>query len=224
MPNKIDLVKAGDSVTMHVVKCEVVESPKLKNKDGTPQEQVKFTDTRGDYVFIGRAPADRELLRCGFGEGEGETATVFYGDVDGCTLVISRVANKNPTMSPYWNIERIVTDTADRPSLAARAKAEAERVRQEKNLPPDDDVPPPTDADAPMDDGEGNIGDLPGDPIRTPARTAASARADKIEQIHKAYLAAWSQAVEVQGDFGTPESVQAGAATLLIAYGKAGLI
>lgn len=93
----IKLPNAGDTLTARIKKAEVVE--------GASGEQVKFTTAQGD-LYIGRATADRQLLRCGFGEGEGDTATVFYGDVDGTILTFFRTPNKNPALKPYWNIKR----------------------------------------------------------------------------------------------------------------------
>jgi len=151
----IKMPDEGDTLTMHVAKAEVVE--------GQYGEQVKFTDTRGDQLFISRASADRQLSRIGFADGE----MVIYGDVDGNTLVFSR--DHNPKGKPYWGIQRVVPadDATHRPSLAAQAKAEAERVRIAKKLPPDDggsmgpfipgldDIPPPSDADSPHGDEDG---------------------------------------------------------------------
>jgi hypothetical protein len=145
----IKMPAEGDAVTMHVAKCEVVE--------GQFGEQVKFTDTRGDALFLPRASADRQLARIGFADQE----MVLYGDVDGNTLAFVRAHNDKMPAKPFWNIERITPeDAATRPSLAAQAKAEAERVRKAKGLPADnemnigklpfdDEIPPPTDDDMP---------------------------------------------------------------------------
>lgn len=211
---KIQLTKAGDTCTFNVKKCEVVE--------GQHGEQVKFTAQNDDVLYIGRAPADRELLHAGFGEGEGDTAAVFYGDVDGQTLTFSRIPAKKAGQSPYWEITRVLIDDEPRPSLAKAARAAAEAIRKERNIPRDDDeVPPPDDNDTP--DWAGRMGDLPNDPAKptgqkAPAFEVAAARFDT------AYRHAWSVAVDTQGEFGTPDSIENAAVTLFIAYNQARII
>lgn len=233
MANKLECRKVGDSLTMHCARCEVVESQIKDKNTGLPQEQIKFTDTRGDYVFLPRGTADRLLVdKCGFGErvdiGGGKVGYhVNYGDVDGHTLIFSRDPNKNPAMAPYWNLGR-VDDTANRPSLVAAAKEQVEAVRVQKKLPPDDggslgpfipglDAPPPTDDDYPYSDEDG-----------MPAVKATEHPKGGINlketAINAAYDRAWNCALNVQGGIATAESVQAGAATLLIAYGRAGIV
>jgi hypothetical protein len=213
----IKMPDAGDTVTMHVVKCEVIA--------GQYGEQVKFTDTRGDVLFITRASADRQLIRAGFVyEDQSSTPCAAYDDVDGTTLVFAR--DPNPKGKPYWSIRRIagVEDAKDRPSLAARAKAEAERVRKAKGLPKDDggsmgpyipgldgppDVPPPTDADNPY-------AEAPSAPVE--ASEDAEAIPPREALVNAAYARAYAHAKAVQGEDSTAEAVQAGAATLLIGY------
>lgn len=182
----IKMPDAGDTHTMHVAKCEVVE--------GQYGEQVKFTDKNGDQLFIGRETADRQLGRCGFVDEE----AILYSDVDGQTLIFSR--ESNPKGKPYWNIAKTIhEDVSHRPSLVEQAKAEAERVRQAKKLPPDEPAKPPV-AAPPMQDG-----DL------------------QVDAIDRAYAHAYMVAAEVQGEDATAEALQAGAATLFIAYGRANL-
>lgn len=166
---KIPLANAGDSLIVRVLKCEVV--------DGASGEQVKFSTEKGE-IYVGRKTADRQLLRAGFGEGEGDEATVFYGDVDGYLLKFYRTPNKNPALKPYWNIERAAD--GDEP---VRGKPEAPLA--------------PPKAPAPAKDEDGI------------ARRSA---------IELAYKRAWSIAVAVQGKLATPDSLQAGAATVFIAY------
>ena len=223
MASKLECKKVGDTITMHCMRCEVVESSTIKNKDGTPQEQVKFTDTRGDYLFLPREAADRQLGRMGFVDGE----LVIYGDVDGNTLLFSRTPNKKRAFAPYWNVELVTPPNTNRPSLTEAAKHEAERVRKAKGLPaeddgntigklPFDDAPPPTDADSPYGDDE-----MP--PVKATAHPKLGTSLKETE-INAAYDRAWNHALTVQGGIGTAESVQAGAATLLIAYGKSGIV
>lgn len=57
------------------------------------------------------------------------------------------------------------------------------------------------------------------------ARTGLASLADRLAAVDTAYLHAYQTAARVQGDeSSTPDSLQAGAATLLIAYDKQGLI
>lgn len=108
----IKLPNAGDESTFRVAKCEVVESQNIKNPDGSPQEQVKFTAANGDTLFIGRDPADRALARIGFADEE----QILYGDVDGWTLKFYRVANKNKAFKPYWNIDKVTNEEHSAPT------------------------------------------------------------------------------------------------------------
>lgn len=217
----IKMPDEGDTVTMHVVKAEVVE--------GKFGEQVKFTDTRGDALFITRVSADRQLSRIGFCDEE----AVLYGDVDGNTLVFSRDHNKQMPSKPYWGIARVVAadDARSRPSITEAAKAEAERVRKAKGLPPDDggsmgpfipgldddpDDPGPTN---PYADDDG----MPPQKLPPAASTLTAEQANKEGAINAAYARAYAFVLGVQGKNATPDSAQAGAATVLIAYGKAGI-
>jgi hypothetical protein len=213
----IKMPAEGDAVTMHVVKCEVVE--------GQFGEQVKFTDTRGDALFLPRASADRQLSRIGFADEE----MVLYGDVDGNTLAFVRAHNDKMPAKPFWNIERVSPDDAShRPTLKEQAQAEAERVRKAKGLPADDgmnigklpfdDVPAPTDADSPYDDEDG----LP--KVKAAViQSAIDERATKRQDIVELYRMAYAAAIDVQGPDSTAEALNAGAATIIIAWQKAGL-
>jgi hypothetical protein len=211
----------GDTLTMHVAKCEVVE--------GQFGEQVKFTDTRGDQLFISRASADRQLGRIGFVDGE----MVIYGDVDGNTLVFSR--DHNPKGKPYWGISRVVPadDARNRPPLKAAAQAEAERVRKAKGLPKDDggsmgpyipglddDPDDPGPADPYADDD----GMPPVKAVSAPQKTLTAEQANKEGAINAAYARAYAFVLGVQGKNASPESVTAGASTLLISYKQSGIV
>lgn len=215
----IKMPDVNDTVTMHCVRCEVV--------DGQFGEQVKFTDTRGDALYLPRESADRQLSRIGFVDGE----QVIYGDVDGTTLIFSRDPNSKTGARPYWGIRRVVQDDTPRPSLVEAAKAEAERVRKAKGLPKDDggsmgpyipgldddpDDPGPTD---PYADDDGMPPQKPAKPVALSAD-----HANKEGAINAAYARAYAFVLGVQGDNASPDSAQAGAATVLIAYGKAGTV
>ena len=177
----LKLPNVGDEATFKVAKCEVVESANIKNKDGSPQEQVKFTASNGDQLFVGRDPADRALSRIGFADGE----QVLYGDVDGWTLRFYRVKNTNPAYKPFWNIDKVTDEAHDTPQVTSSA--------------------------APA-------------PAKPQAAPSTDAR-DRLDAIDRAYAHAYVVAQRVQGDeTSTPDSLQAGAATLLIAYDRANLL
>lgn len=215
----IKMPATGDTLTMHCVKCEVVE--------GRFGEQVKFTNTRGDALFLPRATADRQLGRIGFADAE----MVLYSDVDGQTLVFSRDPNDKMPDKPYWGIARVVhEDTTHRPSLKEQGQAEAERVRKSKGLPaeddgntigtlPFDDAPPPTDADNPYSDEDG----LPPVKAGMAQQVVIDERNTKRQNIVEAYRMAYAAAIDVQGPDSTVEALNAGAATIIIAWQKAGV-
>lgn len=178
--------------------CLTIQIVKCEVVEGVAGEDVKFTTARGD-IYINRKTADRRLARIGFGEIVGTEITVFYGDVDGNWLTFARTENtKVKGGKPFWEIERAEAPTRGRP---------------------ESEVPPPSDADAPEWD-ENRIGDLPGDPAHpTTQDRLATRRAEIID----AYRIAYAAAFDVMGPEAPFDSVQAGAATLLIAFQKAGV-
>lgn len=233
----IKIPAVGDEVTFNVQKCEVVESTKYKDRvTGDWVQDVKFTAPNGDKIFIGRSTADQKLGRLGFGQKnpDGKTYDIHYGEVDGNTLRFYRDPNPNDASKPYYGIDRVTPeDVSKRPSLAAAAKAAAERVRVAKHLPSEDDggamgptipglddVPPPTDADNPYSEDDG----MPPVKAGMAQQAIVDAKAAKRQEIVEAYRFAYSAALDVQGPDATAEAVQAGAATILIAMQKAGLV
>jgi len=218
----IKMPDANDTLTMHCVRCEVVE--------GQYGEQVKFTDTRGDSLYLPRETADRQLGRIGFVDGE----MVIYGDVDGQTLVFSRDPNPKAGSRPYWGIKRVVAedDARNRPSITAAAKAEAERVRKAKGLPPDDGgsmgpyipgLDDDSDDPGPADPYAEDDGMPPVKAVSAPPKTLTAEQANKEGAINAAYARAYAFVLGVQGPVATPDSLQAGTATLLIQYSRAGI-
>ena len=215
----LKLTESGSSLTLHIAKAEVVQ--------GNYDEQVKFTSANGDTIFLPRKSADRQLFRCGFGteDAPGEY-NIAYGDVDGTTICFSRDPNAKMPAKPFWGLRKIVTD--DRP-LVERGKAEAEKVRIQKNLPSDsgpsmgklpfDDVPPPTDADSPYDETDG----MP--PVNAGAseKALADVKAVKREGVIEAYRVAVAAAWDVWGPDTEPSVVQSAAATILISMQKHGV-
>lgn len=87
----LKLKEAGDSATLDISACEVVE--------GQFGEQVKFEGSNGDTIYLPRTSADRQLERLGFGEGE-----IDYSLAIGETLEFSRTPSTKPGAKPFWNI------------------------------------------------------------------------------------------------------------------------
>ena len=233
----VKLSEAGDEYLMRVAKCEVVESPKFKNKDGTPQEQVKFQGTDGHQIFIARDTADKKLTRIGFADGE----QVHYGEVDGSHLRFYKDANKNDAAKPYWGVDRAEeTFSTDEPrATGSKRIAGPHDVRTPKVTPQnvaqvvraalgeDAMEGPPV-----WGDEEDFLGPLrPADrellerEFLEPEESAPvlSIADQKAAAIDAHYARAWRIAVEVQGEIATPESLHASASTMLIAYQKAGV-
>lgn len=223
----LKLTVSGSSMTLHVARCEVVQ--------GNYDEQVKFTMPNGDQLFLPRKSADRQLFRCGFGteDAPGEY-NIAYGDVDGHTLLFSRDPNAKMPAKPFWGITRVADADVPRPSLTAAAKAEAERVRLAKGLPveEDEDALGPT---IPGLDGYVHGEDNEEDRLASLVQMAEeqitpklvgipASTIDKRQAIAEAYRQAWVAALDVQGPDSTAEALNAGAATILIAWQKAGLV
>lgn len=229
----IKIPSAGDFFTMVVKKCEVVDS-QFKNDDGSFKEEVKFTDPRGDAIFIPRKTADFQLGKwCGFGEQNPDGSwNIGYGDVDGHSLTFRRDPNEKFPSKPYYGIRKAdeSEDVSHRPSLVQAAKEQAERVRKARGLPADGDgslgpyipgldAPPPTDEDYPYADGDG----MPPQKVPPAASTLTEEQANKEGAINAAYARAYAFVLGVQGPVATPDSLQAGTATLLIQYSRAGI-
>jgi len=201
----IKIPTAGDFFTMVVKKCEVVDS-KFQNDDGSFKEEVKFTDPSGDALFIPRKTADFQLGNwCGFGEKNPDGSwNIGYGDVDGHALTFRRDPNPKMPTKPYYGIRRADEsgDVNSRPSLAAAGRAAAEAVRKAQNLPRDPE-------DAPS-------GPAKGSPRPEPSPDGAKA----VDALDRAYRHAYEVAKAVQGKGATADSLQAGAATLVIQYDR----
>jgi hypothetical protein len=217
----LKLTESGSSLTLHVTAGELVE--------GQYGEQIKFTATNGDLLFLPRASADRQLFRCGFGtEDAPGHYEIHYDEIAGSTLCFTRDANPKMPTKPYWGITKVAAD-APRGSLAERGKAEAEKVRQQKGLPADsgpsmgrlpyDDAPPPTDADAPYDEEDG----LP--PVNAGAAVKAQDQVKdaKRQAVVEAYRYAVAAAHDIWGPDTEASVVQAASATILIAMQKHGV-
>lgn len=240
-------------MTLHVVKAEVVESSKYKEKDGSWVEDVKFTAANGDTLFIRRATADQKLARIGFGSKnpDGRTFDIAYGDVDGSTLRFYRDHNPNDATKPYYGIDRIVSEGQARQASESqtgarvnpKAKAALSAGPNIPGLDTDPDDPGPQEYPEEWDDSmvgepvteasrgiptQGQSGNTP----TAAQRAVKSAEADlaalkekaaKREAVIDRYRAAVAAAWDVWGPEAKPEVVQSGAATIFIALDRQGL-
>jgi hypothetical protein len=226
----IKLKEAGDTHTARVTDCSVVA--------GQYGEQVKFVLEGGDTIFVGREPADRQLGRCGFIFEDGETTEVQYSSAIGETLTFSRDANTTKKgAAPYWSIavahksgestkappKRLTEATAKAPDTRSAGRKEFDAAV------PLEDAPPAFHRDIPLPESED------GELFTSP--TMAKGIAEKRELIESAYRWAYGTAYRAQMDVQdelmkehsvafnpTAESVQAGAATILIQMEKRGAI
>jgi len=209
----LKLKNVGDTYTGHVTKCEAVA--------GQFGEQVLFQFANNDMLYLPKDSADRQLMRCSFGDGEG----IKYEEVEGNTLTFSRDPNKKPGSAPYWSVQ-LASGAENHPPVSRRAAAGLPANSREA-------APPPTDADFEglMDDGPDASDVLEGTsfpfgenkPVEAKQGGKDALRAANWEAIERAYKWAWDVALMAQtataeeaGLTPTAESVQAGAATLLI--------
>ena len=230
----LKLPNLNDTFTGHVTGCEEVA--------GQFGAQVKFLFSSLDILFLPAETAHRQLLHAGFADAGGNPPKAELSTVKGNTLSFSRTANKTPGAKPYWNIA-IATGPA--PTASKRLQGpSAVPGDAPKGWP---DAPPPTDADAPFGvnqappdqyDGQAS-GEVP-EPIDYPVR-AATGQADGKdghrealwEKIGSAYEWALNTAFALQCNMEgaasarivpTMETIQAGAATLLIQAERMGAI
>src|SRR5688500_16084388 len=89
----LKLANAGESATLDITACEVVE--------GQYGEQVLFK-SGDDDLYLPRTSADRQLERLGFLSGDG----MDYEAVVGLALTFSRAPNPKAGSKPFWNIAR----------------------------------------------------------------------------------------------------------------------
>ena len=180
----LKLKNAGDAATF-TVKSATVE-------EGQFGEQIKFVSAEnGDILYIGKDSAERQLVRCGFGDGSG----VHYDEIPGHALHFSRTPNaKKPGAAPFWNIE-LVTE-GERKAAAVPSKRLIEA---------------PNDATSPQVAAA----------LSLPA--AKGSWVDLVADLVNAYRETWTLVSEIQGEGATPDSIQAGVATILIAADKRGI-
>lgn len=158
--------------------------------------QACYTFSNGDQLYMPVKSSTIQLLRCGgFDNGQNPPA-VEYAAVAGNTLHFSRTANRTENASPYYNIE-IVNGAAPAPS---------------KRLPSPTVVP-----------GE-QVKANPDNRVASQPSSPAGGRTR--QQVADAYAWCLRTALDAQEgmDGMNAQSVQAGAATLLIQLEKSGLI
>ncbi|CAB5229905.1 hypothetical protein UFOVP1558_31 [uncultured Caudovirales phage] len=204
----IKIPTVNDSHTAHVTKCAEAE--------GKFGPQVCFTFANGDQLYMPVKSAKIQLLRCGFDDGQQEPNVDFHA-VAGNTLHFSRTANKNdPSAAPYYNIA-----IADGFDIAAAEAPPAKRLTHATASKPTTRVP----GDEVALNPDKPWGDVPDPPepedypvraaARQPAAKAAAPTTDWPMLVAQMELA-WTEAKRIQGKFGTPDSVQAMTATLVI--------
>jgi len=163
--------------------------------------QVCYTFANGDQLYMPIKSAKLQLLRCGFDDGDKDDPKVDYPAVANNTLFFSRTANRSdPAAAPYYNVE-IATGGAPAPS---------KRLTEVPGVAPT---------------------------ARTPATqsTTTSAMSKTLttpptrsrQQVADAYAWCLTTATAAQTAAfpkPTPDSIQAGAATLLIQLERSGLL
>ena len=192
----VKIPTVNDTYTGHCTKCAEVE--------GKFGPQVCYTFSNGDQLYMPIKSAKLQLLRCGFDDGDKDDPKVNYPAVANNTLFFSRTANRSdPAAAPYYNVE-IATGGAPAPS---------KRLTEVPGVAPT---------------------------ARTPATqsTTTSAMSKTLttsptrsrQQVADAYAWCLTTATAAQtAAFGTspkptPDSIQSGAATLLIQLEKSGLL
>ena len=174
---------------------------KCAEAEGKFGPQVCFTFSNGDQLYMPVKSAKIQLLRCGFDDGTKDDPKVDYHAVAGNTLHFSRTANRSdPAAAPYYNVE-IATGGAPAPS---KRLTEVPGVAPTARTP----VTQSTTTSAMSKT-------LTAPPTRSRAQVA-DAYAWCLTTATAAQTAAFPKP--------TPDSIQAGAATLLIQLEKSGLI
>lgn len=160
---------------------------KCAEAEGKFGPQVCFMFANGDQLYMPVKSAKIQLLRCGFDDGQAEP-NVDYHAVAGNTLHFSRTANKNdPSAAPYYNVA-----IADGFDIAAAEAPPAKRLTHATASKPTTRVP--------------------GDEVAAKAYAPTTDWPTLVAQMELA----WTEAKRIQGKFGTPDSVQAMTATLVI--------
>ena len=190
----LKLPHEGDTHTALIDRCAV--------EQGKYGDQVIF-EFGADRLYLPKLSADRQLLRAGFDIPGTNPPQVDYPQVAGNTLCFSRDHNASAPDKPYWGITIATGGTpapskrlTEVPGVAPKAQPPASRSTTTSAMAKALTTPP----------------------TRSRAQVAA-AYAWCLTTAHTAQAAAFGASPKP-----TPDSIQAGAATLLIELDKSGLI
>lgn len=215
----IKLPAVGDEATFVVASCQQVE--------GKFGPQVVFTSEQDETLYLPKDSADRQLARAFDWTADNEPD---YGSVVGSRIRVFREPNtKKPGGAPFWAVE-IASGPPKAPSKRLSGPAShANPPGHDPSAPPATE-PPAGDPDPGWDfEGERDAAQ-PAIELGSPVIDAVIAK--KREAIGTAYAWAYDTAWLVQSAQAsrdgaprpTADSVQAGAATLLIAASNRGAI
>lgn len=204
----IKLTEAGESVTWTIKQAESVA--------GQFGAQVKFENTDGDIIFLPAESAARQLNRI----------PLTIPECAGETLVISRDPNPKPGAKPYWGI-RVAGPTDKQPPVSKRLPP----PEAKKPLPFDEDSFPPEEYGASVHSPEPDpylpTGKAPTPHRVTPQPTipqqVPTDKQAKRAVLEDEYLALLTR-VKQRGVLADENAVQATAASIFIAWQKAGLV
>ena len=168
-------------------------------EQGKYGDQVIF-EFGPDRLYLPKLSADRQLLRCGFDKGGG-SPQVDYEQVAGNILCFSRDHNSSAPDKPYWGIT-IATGDAPPPR---------KRMTEVPGIAPKVPATKTTTVSA--------MQRALTPPVTRSRQQVAAAYAWCLQTVTAAQVAAFSASLKP-----TPESIQSGAATLLIQLEKSGLL
>ena len=210
----LKLPDVGNTATMTITACEVVA--------GQFGQQVKFSDAKGNDLYLPKKSADGQLLRISFDSGENDEdgqPAVDYAAVVGEVLVFSRTPNSKPGSKPYWDIA--LGNKGDVQASVAPSKRLTQAAAQ-KPAPEEDDGYGPMDEtpkSAPLLD---RITALTGEPT--------DKHANERSRLTAAYMQLWrdvaTEQTAVSKNLDLPvdgTSVQAATATILITFSQKGV-
>lgn len=198
----LKLPHEGDTHTALIDRCAV--------EQGKYGDQVIF-EFGLDRLYLPKLSADRQLLRCGFGKGGGsldDTGSglnstrvikqVDYEQVAGNILCFSRDHNSSAPDKPYWGITIATGDAPPPRKRMTEVLGIAPKVPATKTTT----VSAMQKASTP--------------PVTRSRQQVAAAYAWCLQTVTAAQVAAFPKP--------TPDSIQSGAATLLIQLEKSGLL
>lgn len=194
---------------MTIVKLSIGQSIVFKVKGVTVDKAGKwpdyqFADEASDNVYSApQAAIDRQL----------ERMKLSPIQLPGAWVQLERAPNKDDAAKSWWNLS---LSSGHEAATAIPSKRLAPPPRGTTEVP--GEAPPAYHREIPPPEDEGGLFVDAG----RPPDTGPSIADQKMAAVEAAYARAWATSARTQGPVGTPDSVQAGAATLLIAYQKAG--